>query len=130
MLLFIDESGHDHHDMPCEVLAGVAIAEDNLWNLVQAVRSAEKDRFGDYLRNLRVTEMKAKRLLKRKRFKSAARPIDIPDVELASLAHSTLTKGMAASEAGLAESDATERELVAYSRSVLRFVDDVLVSGT
>ena len=74
MLLFIDESGHDHHDMPCEVLAGVAIAEDNLWNLVQAVRSAEKDRFGDYLRNLRVTEMKAKRLLKRKRFKIAARP--------------------------------------------------------
>ncbi len=78
MLLFIDESGHDHHDMPCEVLAGVAIAEDNLWNLVQAVRSAEKDRFADYLRNLRVTEMKAKRLLKRKRFRSAARPIHIP----------------------------------------------------
>jgi hypothetical protein len=126
MLLFIDESGHDHHDMPCEVLAGVAIAEDNLWNLVQAVRSAEKDRFGNYLRNLRVTEMKAKRLLKRKRFKSAARPIEIPDVELVSLAHSALTKGMAASEAGRAKSDATERELVAYSRSVLRFVDDVL----
>lgn len=57
MLLFIDESGHDHRDMPCEVLAGVAIAEDNLWNLVQAVRAAERDHFGDYLRNLRVTEL-------------------------------------------------------------------------
>jgi hypothetical protein len=126
MLLFIDESGHDHHDMPCEVLAGVAIAEDNLWNLVRAVRTAEKDRFGDYLRHLRVTEMKAKRLLKRKRFKSAARPIDIPEVDLVPLAHSALKKGMTASETGQAKSDATERELVAYSRCVPRFVDDVL----
>ena len=39
MLLFIDERGHDGHAMPCEVVAGVAISEDNLWNLVQAIRS-------------------------------------------------------------------------------------------
>jgi hypothetical protein len=123
MLLFIDESGHDHHEMPCEVLAGVAVAEDNLWNLIQAVRAAERDNFGDYLRNLRVTEMKAKRLLKRKRFKSANRPVAIPDAELVPLAHSALKKGMAASEAGTADSGATERELVAYSRCVLRFVE-------
>jgi hypothetical protein len=75
MLLFIDESGHDHHEMPCEVLAGVALAEDNLWNLVKAVRAAEKDFFGDYLRNLRRTELKAKTLLKRKRFRSAGRKV-------------------------------------------------------
>lgn len=30
MLLFIDESGHDRSDMPCEVLAGVLVAEHNL----------------------------------------------------------------------------------------------------
>jgi hypothetical protein len=35
MLLFLDESGHDHSGTPCEVLAGVAVAEDNLWNLVR-----------------------------------------------------------------------------------------------
>ena len=35
MLLFIDESGFDHSGTPCEVLAGVAIAEDSLWNLVR-----------------------------------------------------------------------------------------------
>ncbi len=90
MLLFFDESGHDHHEMPCEVLAGVAVAEDNLWNLIQAVRAAERDHFGDYLRNLRVTEMKAKRLLKRKRFRSAQRPVEIPEAELVPLAHSAL----------------------------------------
>ena len=52
MLLFIDESGHNNSGTPCEVLAGVAIAEDNLWNLVCAVRSAERDHFGDYLRDV------------------------------------------------------------------------------
>ena len=126
MLMFIDESGHDRREMPCEVLAGVAIAEDNLWNLVKAVRSAEKDHFGDYLRNLRLGEVKAKALLKRKRFKSAERPVVIEEAELVPLAYRALSKGMVASKEGRSESGATERELVAYSRSVLRFVDEVL----
>ena len=63
MLLFIDESGQDHGDIPCEVLAGVAVRQSNLWNLVKAIRSAEKEHLGDYLRNLRMSELKAKKLL-------------------------------------------------------------------
>ncbi len=126
MLLFIDESGHDHHEMPYEVLAGVAIAEDNLWNLVKAVRAAERDFFGDYLRNLRFTEMKAKKLLKKKRFKSAARTVSIDPAECAALAHSCLRKGIEAHDAGQSTSSATEKELVAYSRSTLAFVHEVL----
>lgn len=126
MLLFVDESGHDHHDMPYEVLAGVAISEDNLWNLVRAVRAAEKDHFGDYLRNLRHSEMKAKKLLKRKRFKSANRSLSISESDLTPLAYSALQKGMEASEQGAATSAATERELVGYSRQVLSFVHEVL----
>jgi len=116
MLLFIDESGHDHHDMPCEVLAGVAVAEDNLWNLVKAVRAAERDFFGDYLRNLRQTEPKAKALLKRKRFRSADRDVTIPEEELVGLANAALEHGDVANE----------RQLVAYSRQVLTFVHEVL----
>lgn len=85
MLLFIDESGHDGKHMPCEVLAGVAVSEDNLWNLVKAIRSAEKDFFGDYLRNLRQTELKATKMLKRKRFNSAARPVTIARQDLTPL---------------------------------------------
>ena len=102
------------------------LPQDNLWNFVQAIRAAEKDHFGDYLRNLRVGEMKAKRLLKRKRFESAGRAVDIPIAELVPLANSALRKGMVAREAGKSASDATERELVAYSRCVLNFVDNVL----
>jgi hypothetical protein len=30
MLLFIDESGHHESGTPCEVLAGIAVAEDAL----------------------------------------------------------------------------------------------------
>jgi len=116
VLLFVDESGHDHHDMPCEVLAGVAVSEDNLWNLVKAVRSAERDHFGDYLRNMRQTEMKAKKLLKRKRFNSANRAVAIPAEELPQLANGALAHG----------ATANERELVAYSRQVLAFVHEVL----
>ena len=79
MLLFIDESGHDNSGTPCEVLAGVAVAEDNLWNLVRAVRAAERDHFGDYLRHFLVDERKGKKLLKTKRFRSANRPVEIAE---------------------------------------------------
>ncbi len=126
MLLFIDESGFDNSGTPCEVLAGVAIAEDSLWNLVRAVRGAEKDLFGDYLRRLIVEERKAKRLLKVKRFKSANRDVMIADGELTALAHAALLKGKAAREQQSANAGSTERELVAYSRRVLRFVHEVL----
>jgi hypothetical protein len=88
MLLFVDESGHDNSGTPCEVLAGVAIAEDNLWNLVRAVRSTEREHFGDYLRNFLIDERKGKKLLKAKRFKSAARQIHVAESELANLANS------------------------------------------
>jgi hypothetical protein len=126
MLLFIDESGFDHSGGPCEVIAGVAIAEDDLWNLVRAVRGAERELFGDYLRTFLIEERKAKRMLKRKRFRSANRNVQIAPDELAPLAHSALVKGKSAREQGLNQDGTTERELVAYSRQVLRFVHEAL----
>lgn len=126
MLLFVDESGHDNSGTPCEVLAGIAIAEDNLWNFVKAVRACERDLFGDYLRTFLVEERKAKRLLKAKRFRSANRNVPIDENELAPLANGALRKGKIAREQGRSDAGTTERELVAYSRQVLRFVHEVL----
>lgn len=126
MLLFVDESGQDHAHMPCEVIAGVAVVQSSLWNLIKAIRAAEKEHFGDYLRNLRVTEVKAKSLLKRKRFRLAAQRMEIPEVELPALARAALIKGLEAREATVPGSAITARELTGYSRSVLRFVDSVL----
>ncbi|MBI2825948.1 MAG: DUF3800 domain-containing protein [Planctomycetia bacterium] len=126
MLLFIDESGHNESGTPCEVLAGVAIAEDALWNLVRAIRSVEKEHFGDYLRNLLSGEIKGRRLLKRKRFKIAKRSVAIAPDDSKRLANSLLVKGKAARDEGLASSGETLSEMVAYSREVLAFVHDVL----
>jgi hypothetical protein len=126
MLLFIDESGHDRHEMPCEVLAGVAVAEDNLWNLVRAIRALEREHFGGYLRNLHPQEIKGRTLLKKKRFRSSARNVTIPGEDLTSLANVCLRKGLHASTQGLAHSEATQREIVAYSRQVLSFVHGVI----
>jgi hypothetical protein len=44
--LFIDESGQDHKESPYEVLAGVAIKDADLWNIVQALHDAEVAHFG------------------------------------------------------------------------------------
>jgi hypothetical protein len=109
MLLFIDESGHDGRTMPCEVLAGVAIPDENLWNLVQAIRSAEREHFGDYLRKLLTGEIKGRTLLKKKRFRSAERTVQIPAEELVVLANSCLRKGVAASQQRSADSGSTEK---------------------
>ena len=126
MLLFVDETGHHRSGTPCEVLAGVAISEDSLWNLVKAVRAAERDHFGDYLRHLLVEETKGRKLLKSKRFKIAAKACEIPDGEGPKLAHSLLVKGKTAREQKLPKAGETYPEMVAYSREVLAFVHDVL----
>lgn len=46
MLLFVDESGHDCCGTPYEVLAGVAVDEASLWNLIEAIRHEEIRTFG------------------------------------------------------------------------------------
>jgi len=126
MLLFIDESGQDNKEMPCEVLAGIAIAEANLWNTIKAIRAIEKECFGDYLRNLRLTEVKAKRLLKRKCFRIANQKLSIQETELTGLANSFLRKGIEAHKSRKDSSPFTAREADGYNRSVLRFVDKVI----
>lgn len=126
MLLFVDESGQDNQEMPCEVLAGVAVAEAKLWEMIRAIRAIEKECFGDYLRNLRSTEVKAKRLLKRKCFRFANQKITISDTDLPGLAGSFLRKGLESHNAGRDSSPITAREATGYSRSVLKFVDKVI----
>ncbi len=107
MLLFVDESGHDHREMPCEVLAGVAVAEDSLWNLVRAIRAAEKERFGGYLRDLLSEERKGRNLLKKKRFKIAGKPLQLSAAEQTALANSLLRKGKEAKAKKLSSSGET-----------------------
>ena len=124
MLLFIDESGHDGKTMPCEVLAGVAVAEADLWNLVQAIRNAEVEHFDGHLRDLVSGEVKAKKLLKKKRLKEAQRNVPLSPNDCLRLANSLLTKGKAAR--GTPTNHPTFLEIVAFSRKALDYVHAVL----
>lgn len=70
-LLFLDESGHDHKNMPYEVRGGVAIQDARLWPLVSEMRRLESVSFGCQLGQYK-KELKGSTLLDRKRFRFAA----------------------------------------------------------
>jgi Protein of unknown function (DUF3800) len=70
-LLFLDESGHDHKNMPYEVRGGIALPDGRLWPFAQAMNRLELDSFGCQLHQYG-KELKGSTLLDRKRFKFAA----------------------------------------------------------
>ena len=76
-LLFMDESGHDHRQMPGEVRGGVAIRADRLWDFVQDWKHAELEMFGIELSQVK-EEIKGSKLLRRDKFKLASQgaPVD------------------------------------------------------
>ncbi|HEU6446961.1 MAG TPA: DUF3800 domain-containing protein [Verrucomicrobiae bacterium] len=123
MLLFIDESGHDHGEAPYEVLAGVAIRERDLWNLIQAIRSAELDHFGLHMNDVGL-EFKGKKLLKRKVFRLAKQAAAIEPKKRRDLTRSFLQKGWIESNGGTGGLQTSE-EFAAYGQSAIAFVSRV-----
>lgn len=65
-LLFMDESGHDHRNMPLEVRGGVAIHASKVWDFVQDFQNCEREAFGFQLSE-RGMELKGSKLLENKR---------------------------------------------------------------
>ncbi|WP_421701808.1 DUF3800 domain-containing protein [Aliiroseovarius sp.] len=62
----MDESGHDHKNMPLEVRGGVAIHASKVWPFIQAMQKAEVAAFGFQLSD-RGLELKGSKLLENKR---------------------------------------------------------------
>lgn len=91
-LLLIDESGSDHRNSPCTALADIAILYSKLWDFARALRDAE-------FRRLVVrystgeSEIKAKKLLKKKVFRQAGYTDPIPEPERTNLAKRCLNSG-------------------------------------
>lgn len=112
--LFVDESGHDRKASPYEVLAGLAIEDRDLWNLIRAVQQAELEFFGRRY-SIGPQELKAKRLLKTKTFRLADTQPTIPDEERVALARQCLDSG----------AGAIPRQLGALAQAKLAFVDRV-----
>jgi hypothetical protein len=123
-LLFLDESGIDQRDSPYEVLAGVAIKDQHLWNLICRIQEAEVEHFG-----LRITqdalELKAKNLLKRKTFRLAGQLPPIEKSDRRQLARTCLEKGLE-SRGQQSPSGATRNELTALAQAKIAFVEMVL----
>ncbi|AFY46313.1 hypothetical protein Nos7524_0398 [Nostoc sp. PCC 7524] len=98
--LFVDESGQDHRESPYEVLAGVAVEDRDLWNLVKALQEAELRYFGmSYSTNSR--ELKAKKLLNKKTYRLANQLPLFPEDQCRSLAKQCLENGVAATRDSL-----------------------------
>jgi len=123
MLFFVDESGQDHHETPYEVLAGIAINERDLWNLLQAIESAERDIFGVRLAEVGV-EFKGRKMLKSKTFRLAQQAAPISPEVRRRLCTEFLAKGRR--EASGAPVEPRRRdEFSAYGQAVLAFVERV-----
>ncbi|MCX8092428.1 MAG: DUF3800 domain-containing protein [Verrucomicrobiae bacterium] len=124
MLLFVDESGHDHGEAPYEVLAGVAVSERDLWNLIQAIRHEELRFFGVHLAEVGI-EFKGRKLLKSKTFRHARQQPSIESNRRRDLARAFLMKGWREARGGSLE-PRTAAEFAAYGQTVVEFVARVL----
>ena len=123
MLLFIDESGHDRGEAPYEVLAGVAIREQDLWSLVQDIRNSEAEYFGMHLAEVGV-EFKGRALLKSKVFRFAGQAPAIPPVERTVHVQHFLQKGWREASGAPVETR-SRQEFTAYGQAVLAFIERV-----
>ncbi len=92
-LLFLDESGHDHKQMPYEVRGGIAIKDSQLWAFTRAMQQLEQITFGCALCEVQ-SEIKGSTLLNKKRFKFSRQAPPMAAPERQKHARSFLMKGM------------------------------------
>jgi hypothetical protein len=110
-LLFIDESGHDRKDSPYEVLAGIAIQDRDLWNVILELHDAEMNCFGRRYSAGRA-ELKGRKILKTKVFHHAGLNADVRPEDIQRLAKAALDDG----------AGATVRHLKALALAKLAYV--------
>ncbi len=91
-LLFLDESGHDHRQMPYEVRGGIALQDAQVWPFTRAVQQLEQIAFGCSLHEYQ-KELKGSTLVDKKRFKFANQTGPLPEAERQKHARSFLMKG-------------------------------------
>lgn len=115
-LFFIDESGHDHRNMPYEVRGGFAIHVSRLWAFVQDMRWLEAERFGCHLHEYK-KEIKGSTLIDRKRFKFARQCEPFRNSDRQTLCRSFFNKG-------LTRSAPRRDEFAAYGQACLHMAKE------
>lgn len=114
--LFIDESGHDERESPCEVLAGLCVEDSKVWELITEIIEAEYLFFGCRYGHLK-EEFKGKKFLKKKVFKHAAYEPSIEQSQRQGLAFACIDDG----------ASADRKQLAALAQAKIAFVERVLV---
>ena len=92
-LFFLDESGHDHKNMPYEVRGGLALSASELWPFVQSMQRLELDSFGAQLHQYR-TEIKGCKLLDKDRIRWASQGPPMEPEARRKYSRGFLTKGL------------------------------------
>jgi uncharacterized protein DUF3800 len=113
--LFVDESGHDHRASPYEVLAGVAVEDSKLWDIIQDLKRLEIDCFGGRY-STPTRELKATKLLTAKTFRLAAQAAPLAEDIRRRLARQALDNPTAVSG----------HMLTALAQAKLAYVDRML----
>jgi len=90
-LLFMDESGHDHKNMPMEVRGGIALHTSKIWSFIQDWNKARSDIFGSAYVELG-GEIKGSKLLERKRMEWARQMHPLPPESRLKAVNRFLTK--------------------------------------
>ncbi len=93
--LFMDESGHDHKNMPYEVRGGIALPVKRLLSFVESMSSLEYQAFGDFLHKYK-SEIKGHKLLDKDRFKWARQDPQLSDQDRQRHARGFLVAGRSA----------------------------------
>jgi len=115
-LLFIDESGHDKHESPYEVLAGIIVQDQDVWNLITDLNTLEERIFGIRYSKEK-EEIKGKKFLKRKVFRLAEQSEIFEDDVRRKFARECILDGAA---------NASKKHLTALSQAKLKYVEEAL----
>lgn len=114
-ILFLDESGHDFRESPYEVIAGIAVEDKSIWNLIREIHLLEESIFGTRYSN-GVRELKARKLLKKKTFRLASQLPPFEHEEMKLLAKECLENG----------ENANRKQLTALAQAKIKFVEELL----
>jgi hypothetical protein len=90
--LFLDESGHDHKELPYEVRGGVVLRITQLFSFVEEMQLLERAAFGDLLHRFG-SEIKGYKLLDKDRFRFAAQAGPLAEEVRRRMAKRFLEKG-------------------------------------
>jgi hypothetical protein len=117
-LLFLDESGHDHKNMPYEIHGGVALHAGKIWPFVKALSNLEQAAFGDFLYRYK-SEIKGWKLLDKDRVAWAGQDRPMDEVARRNYCLGFLNKG-------LEKKSPTRPEFTAYGQACLMMARGIL----